>query len=186
MIDSGRIKQLFLFFLLAVLSYAVFEKFFNDEYSQEFEPFTKGYALTGVTIQSTDETGQIITTIESPVVIHYADTEKTVIEQPNVKLHEAEGDWLFTSDIGEINQQQTEIYFPNQVVINLQEVQEASNDIQIVTEQLTIDVIQKAGTTPGQLSMSQVGSGIKGTGGVVNFQQQEIEILSEMYAEFDN
>ena len=186
MIDAGRIKQILLFGLLAVSSYAVFEKYFNVESVQEFEPFTKGYALTGVTIQSTDETGQFITTIKSPAVTHYADTEITVIQQPNVRLHEAEGDWLFTSDVGEINPQQTEIYFPNQVLINLLGMKQASDDINIMTEQLTVDITEKTGTTPALLTLSQVDSNIKGVGAVVNFHLQEIDILSEMYAEFEN
>ncbi len=186
MIDSDRLKQVLLFGLLAILSYAVFEKYFNDESSQQFEPFTKGYALTGVTIQSTDETGQIVTTIKSPAVTHYADTEKTVIQNPNIQLHEPQGDWVFTADIGEINPQQTEMYFPSKVVINLLEGEQASREVEIITEQLTVDVIQKVGTTPALLSMSQIDSIIKGLGAVVNFQQQELEILSEMYAEFKN
>ncbi len=184
MIDSARIKQLLLFGLLAVLSYAVFEKYFNDDSTQQFEPFTKGYALSGVTIQSTDETGKIVTTINSPAVTHYADSEKTVIQMPIIKLHEAAGDWVFTSDIGEINPQQTEIYFPNQVVIDLQGVEEESDEVNIVTEQLTVDVTKKSGTTPALLTMSQVDSVIKGLGAVVSFQQHEIHMLREMYAEF--
>ena len=186
MIDAARIKQVVLFSLLAVLSYAVFEKYFSNEETQQFEPFTKGYALSGVTIQSTDETGQIVTTIKSPAVTHYADTEKTIIQQPNIKLHEVEGNWLFTSDIGEINPQQTEIYFPNQVVIDLIGIEQASDEINIMTEQLTVDVSNKSGTTPALLSVTQVDSIIKGVGAVVDFKQQEIDILSEMYAEFEN
>ena len=186
MIEVARMKQVMLFSLLAILSYAVFEKYFNDESTQQFKPFTKGYALTGVTIQSTDETGQFITTIESPAVTHYADTEITVIQQPNIRLHEAEGDWLFTSDVGEINPQQTEIYFPNQVFINLLDTEQASDEVNIMTEQLTVDITEKTGTTPALLTLSQIDSSIQGVGAVVNFHSQEIDILSEMYAEFEN
>ena len=105
-----------------------------------------------------------MTTIKSPAVTHYADTEKTIIQQPNIKLHEVEGNWLFTSDIGEINPQQTEIYFPNQVVIDLIGIEQASDEINIMTEQLTVDVSNKSGTTPALLSVTQVDSIIKGVG----------------------
>lgn len=186
MIDATRIRQLLLFSLLALCSYAVFENYFSVDSETQFEPFTKGYALSGVTIQSTDETGQYVTTIKSPSVIHYADTETTVIQQPEIKLHEAEGDWLFTSDLGEINRQQTEMYFPNQVLIDLLGVAQGSDEINIVTEQLTVDLTKKTGTTPALLTLTQVDTLIKGLGAVVNFQRQEIDILSEMYAEFDN
>ena len=183
---SERIKQVFLFGLLAFLSYAVFEVYFSDESSQQFEAFTKGYALTGVIIQSTDETGQIVTTIKSPAVTHYADSEKTVIQQPNIELHEFQGDWLFVSELGEINPQQTEIYFPDEVVINFLGDKQTTENLEIMTEQLTVDVTQKAGTTPALLTMSQANSNIKGLGAVVNFKEQELTILSKMYAEFEN
>lgn len=186
MIDAVRIKQLVRFSLLAVISYAVFERYFNYQTTQQFEPFTKGYALTEVTIQSTDETGQIITTIKSPAVIHYADTEKTVIQDPNIKLHDAGGDWLFKSDVGEINPLQTEIYFPNLVTIDLDDNTQADKPIRITTSELTVDVTKKSGHTPAVLNMSQLGTNFKGKGAVVNFEQQEIDILSELYAEFEN
>ena len=139
-----------------------------------------------MTIQSTDESGQIVTTINSPAVTHYADTEKTVIQNPHIQLHDADGDWVFSSDLGEINQQQTEIYFPNEVLINLLEANQVKDQVEINTEQLTVNVTNKAGVTPAMLTMSTINSTIKGLGAVVNFQQQEIDILSEMYAEFEN
>ncbi len=186
MIEASRIKQLLLFGLLSVLTYAAYEKYFSKESTPQFEPFTKGYALEGVIIQSTDETGRIITTIKSPAVIHYADTEKTMIEQPDITLHQAAGDWLFRSELGEINPEQTEIYFPHEVQIDLQGVKSQNNQIQMVTKELTVDVLKKTGLTPAFLKMSQLDSIIQGVGAVVNFQQQEIDILSEMYAEFKN
>lgn len=186
MIDRSRIKQLLLFSLLALVSYAVFDKYFNSDASQLYEPFTKGYALSGVTIQSTDETGQIITTIKSPAVTHYADTEKTIIQEPHIILHDADGDWLFNSEVGEINAQQTEIYFPSLVVIDLDGENKQAEAIQIVTSELTVDVTQKSGKTAAKLSISEAGSNMRGLGAEVNFKLQEIDILSELYAEFEN
>ncbi len=187
MIETSRIRQLVLFGVLAVVSYALYNKYFGGEASQLFQPFTRGYALTGVTIETTDEQGQIMTTIQSPAVIHYADSEKTLIEQPNVVLHDKGGDWVFQSLVGEINAQQTQIFFPDEVLINLEnQANTQTEELVINTSALTVDMTNKTGKTEAELQMSQVGSLVKGMGAVVDFNQQEIEILSEMYAEYKN
>lgn len=186
MIEGARLKQLLLFGLLATVTFAVYDNLFADKESQLFQPFTKGYSLQQVVIETSDEQGQIITTIESPAVIHYADSKKTVIRQPNITLHEDDGDWVFQSAIGEINPNQTEIYFPEQVLIELDETDTNSNELFIETSQLMVNLSSKMGTTGAAINMKQLGAAIKGIGAVVDFDRQEIEIISEMYAEFKN
>lgn len=187
MIELNRTRQLVFFTVLAVLSYAVYDAYFSTQSTTPFEPFTKGYALTGVTIETTDEDGKIMTTIQSPSVIHYADSEKTVIEQPNITLYEDEGDWVFQSKTGEINAEQTQIFFPDAVAINLTApVKNNSQPMTINTRGLTVDVTKKMGQTDADLKVIQVGSFIQGVGAVVDFGQQEIEILNKMYAEYEN
>lgn len=188
MIESSRLKQLIVFIILATVSYAVFEKYFSSNDKRLFEPFTKGYAISGVTIETTDENGKIVSTIKSPSVIHYADTEVTMIEQPDVTLYEGDGDWKFSSGVGEINAEQTQIYFPNAVLINLFNDKLGSdvNALAMNTSALTVDMSNKIGRTTEKVQMNQSGSMIKGVGAEVDFKLQQIEILSEMYAEFEN
>ncbi|WP_223788856.1 LPS export ABC transporter periplasmic protein LptC [Marinicella meishanensis] len=184
MTETSRFKQLMLFGLLAVLSYGLYQRYFHVDASERFKPFTKGYALTGVVIKSTDDSGQVVTTVRSPTITHYADTEVTVIDQPNVTLHESQGDWVFTSSVGEINPNKTEIFFPNRVRIELASPTEQA--VTVDTSALLVDVTRKTGTTDNPLVVTQLGSKLRGLGAVVNFNQQEIELLSEMYAEFEN
>lgn len=188
MIEGFRIRQLVLFVILAVVSYAVFEKYYSTNDKKMFQAFTKGYAISGVSIETTDENGDIVSTIKSPSVIHYADTEKTIIEQPNVTLHEKDGNWNFNSSMGEINAKQTQIFFPNQVFVNLvsTENKKIVDDLSINTSALTVDMINKVGSTSEILQMTQIGSMIRGLGAIVDFNQQEIDLKSEMYAEFEN
>lgn len=186
MIEASRLKQLLLFALLAVLSYGLYERYFNDSKEQKYQPFTKGYALTGVVIKSTDDDGKVVTTIQSPAITFYADSERTIIEQPHIKLHEPNGDWVFESEVGEINPNRTEIYFPNEVRVNLENSKAEAETVKINTSALTVDVTKKTGKTAELLSMAEPGMALKGVGAVVNFIHQEVEILSEMYAEFEN
>ncbi len=184
MLDSVRLNQLLLFALLALASYVVYEKYYSTESVHSYEPFTKGYSLEQVVIKSTDESGRIVTTVESPLVIHYSDTETTVVNEPLIRLHETTGDWVFQSEKGEINQANTEIYFPEQVTLKL--AGEAEETVDIKTSELTVDVVAKMGVTAQAVDVTRLGMLLKGLGATVNFKQQEIEILNDMYAEFEN
>ncbi len=184
MLEAFRLKQLLLFAVLALLSYIVYERYYQSDSVRSFEPFTKGYSLEGVVIKSTDESGQVVTTVESPLVIHYADSETTVIEQPRVRLHQDGGDWLFTSSAGELNADQSQIYFPAQVLLKL--MGGPAQAVDIATSGLTVDVIDKTGTTAQAINVNKIGMLLQGLGAVVDFKQQEINILDEMYAEFEN
>ena len=47
-IDASRLRQLIGFAILAVISYAVYERYHSDEQGYQYEPFTKGYSIEGV------------------------------------------------------------------------------------------------------------------------------------------
>ena len=103
MLEKFRLLQLMVFTVLAFVSYAVYDKYYGSDSETQFKPFTKGYSLEGVVIRTSDEAGEITSTIESPSMIHYADTEISVINEPRYTIHEKTGDWIFTSNKGEIN-----------------------------------------------------------------------------------
>jgi len=181
---SAAMRQLLLFSVLALASYVVYEKYFAATGGTQYKPFTKGYALTGVTITSTDDDGRITNTIEAPAVTHYADTEKTVIEEPRIHLYGDEDKWLFTSAVGELSPDQNTLYFPEQVNISLLGTPEEQVDI--VTSALQVNVTDKTGKTAAPFRLDQAGSWMRSIGAELKFNEQEINLLSEMYAEFEN
>jgi LPS export ABC transporter protein LptC len=184
MLDRSRLIQLVIFLMLAILSYGIYDNFFGEETTIEFEPFTKGYSLEGVIIKNSDEHGDIVSTIESPSMIHYADTEVSIINNPKYTMHEPEGDWVFTSSKGEINKDQTELYFPNKV--NLFHESGTDENVSIVTRELKVDVVAKLGKGKGKITVAKPGLLMTGLGSVINFTDQSVEILENMYAEFEN
>jgi|GEM_PF-1327819 len=184
MIEKGRLIQLTAFSLLAVISYAVYDKYYAAEPAAKFEPFTKGYSLEGVVVKTSDESGVIVSTMESPSMIHYADTEVSVITSPKYTMHQDDGDWVFTSTKGEINKGQTEIYFPEQVDLTLDA--EGTDAVWVQTSQLKIKITHKTGVTDKEISVKRPGLLLTGLGSVINFTDQTIEILEDMYAEFEN
>lgn len=182
-IELIRFRQLLAFALLAVGSYAVYETWYSEDSAFAYEPFTKGYSIEGVVIRNSDEDGRIISTIKAPSVIHYADSGVTVINQPSYRMHQDSGDWVFSSATGEINQAQTQLYFPEDVLLELDVA--AAEKVAVKTSQLTVDLDQQIGSSPGNLTVTQPGVLLQGVGSVIRFKQQEIEILEDVYAEFE-
>ena len=172
-----------LFALLALGSYAVYETWHSEDNGVAYEPFTKGYSIEGVVIRNSDENGHIVSTIQAPSVIHYADSGVTVINQPTYRMHQASGDWLFSSATGEINQAQTQLYFPDDVMLELDGLPD--EHVAVKTSELTVDLDNQTGTSPQKLTVTQPGVLLQGVGSVIRFKQQEIEILEDVYAEFE-
>jgi LPS export ABC transporter protein LptC len=108
-----------------------------------------------------------------------------VINEPKYTIHEKAGDWVFTSNIGEINKEQTELTFPQAVDLYL-DVEEASKSVSVKTSRLVVDINNKIGRTDNEVIVKQPGVLLTGLGSVINFADQEIEIIEEMYAEFEN
>ena len=182
-IERFRFRQLLTFTLLALGSYAVYETWHSEDSGFAYEPFTKGYSIEGVVIRNSDEDGHIVSTITAPSVIHYADSGLTVINQPRYRMHQEAGDWVFSSATGEINQSQTKLYFPQEVLLELDVAEE--DKVSVNTRQLTVDLDQQTGSSPENLTVSQPGVLLRGVGSVIRFEQQEIEILEDVYAEFE-
>ncbi len=184
MFEKSRLIQLTVFGLLAVVSYAIYDNFFGTESATQYEPFTKGYSLEGVVIRTSDESGEIVSTMESPSMVHYADTEISMIESPKYTLHQNDGDWIFTSAKGEINKGQTEVFFPELVDLSFDSKETEAVNIQ--TSQLRIEIIKKIGVTDENISVKRPGLILTGLGSLINFNDHSIEILEDMYAEFEN
>ncbi|MFC3193568.1 LPS export ABC transporter periplasmic protein LptC [Marinicella sediminis] len=182
-IERFRLRQLILFAVMALGSYAIFDMYHSKEDAFSYEPFTKGYSIEGVIIRNSDESGRIVSTIQAPSVIHYADSGMTLINQPRYRMHQADGDWLFSSESGEINEAQTELFFPQAVTLELEDV--TTDRVLIETSELTINLKQKTGTSQQKLKVTQPGAVLQGVGSVIKFEQQEIEILEDLYAEFE-
>jgi LPS export ABC transporter protein LptC len=182
-IDRVRIRQLMVFALLALGSYAVYETWHSEDSGFTYEPFTKGYSIEGVVIRNSDEDGRIVSTITAPSVIHYADSGRTVINQPSYRMHQEAGDWVFSSATGEINQSQTQLYFPNEVLLELDVAEQ--DKVSVNTSELTVNLDQQTGSSPEKLTVTQPGVLLQGMGSLIRFKQQEIEILEDVYAEFE-
>lgn len=164
--NQGRWIQLAVFALLALLSYGIYDRFFGQVSDIQYEPFTKGYSLEGVIMKTSDADGRIISTIESPAIVHYADTEISMITEPKYTLHQPNGDWIFQSIKGEINPDQTELYFPGKVYLMLDS--QTQDKVAIDTSDLRVDVNQKTGHGQGVINVIKPGMLMTGVGSIID------------------
>lgn len=178
----GR-KQLLWFAILCVVSYALYQLLLSEQKTDSLQPFTKGYALYDSILQMSNQQGEINTVIKSPKIIHYADTENTLLKQPEIWLKQTGEDWRFTSAEATINQQR-EIYFPQPVHLQAEQTDGTINST-IDTEQLTIFSQQKQAQTPAKITVKQNGMSLSGTAATIDLEQKKIEIKHNVYAEFN-
>lgn len=179
---QNHLKTLLVFALLAISSYAWYEFQFAAESQWQFKPFTKGYALFDSEVQITDEAGVIQTTIVSPEMIYFADSEQTMIKQPVVQYRVNDVVWHLKSAEANINSDQTEILFPNEVsMASLDEQNKAT----LNTRNLTLYPEQEKARTAAQIKWQQAAITMTGIGSVIDLNLQEIEVLDEMHAEIN-
>ena len=163
-----------------MLSVAVYQGFYRDDGESGFEPFTKGYALTNVIMRSTDDSGQVVTRLQSPNMTHYLDKEQTLIEQPRVKLFAEDNTWLMRSPTAVYQRNEQFLYFPEQVTVTSQQAPEMT----LGTSQLSVDLNTQEGSTPAEISFKQPAGMMQGIGAHILFNNKQIEILNNVYAEF--
>ncbi len=175
-----KTKQLIVLLIFALLSVAVYQGFFRHPAGTDYEPFTKGYALTEVVMRSTDDNGQVVTEMRSPNMTHYLDKEQTLIEQPRVQLFTSNNTWLLQSPSAVYQRHQQSLYFPDNVSVASQQ------DPKVVLEssQLSVDLNTREATTAAEISLVQPGGWMQGVGAHILFNNKQIEILKDVYAEF--
>lgn len=173
-------KQLFFLGLLALASVAVFQVFYADKDNTRYEPFTKGYALTDVVMQTTDDTGRIVTIMRAPSMTHYLDNDQTVIEEPRVTFLAIDNRWQFDSPQAIYRSNKEQLYFPEQVFVASQD----EPKVTLKSSQLLIDLIAQTGHTPAPIKVNQPAVMMQGVGANILFNLKEIEILDQVYAEY--
>lgn len=177
---SFKHKQLIGLLVLALLSVAVYQGFYQDKRDAGYEPFTKGYALTDVVMRSTDDSGQVVTRLQSPNMTHYLDNEQTWIKQPKVQLYTEDTTWDLQAPEAIYQRNEQSLYFPETVTV----ASKQAPKITIASSQLRIDLISREGSTPAEISMVQDTGFMQGVGAHILFTSKQIEILKNVYAEF--
>jgi len=99
---SKQLQQIIVFSLLALMSYAIWEYYFDVEDFVQDKPFTKGYSVENIELRITDETGNLTAKFNSPSLIRYTDSPIVHISSPMLLLYDdGKKHWLIESDKAE-------------------------------------------------------------------------------------
>lgn len=177
------VTQLLWFAALSLISYATYQLFIAEQKADNLQPFTKGYALYDSVLQVSNQQGEINTIIKSPKMTHYADTQTTLIEKPQIWFKQNNQDWQFNSAEATINQQQ-EIHFPQSVHLQATQADGTINS-SIDTEQLMVFAPQKQAETPATITVKQNGMTLSGQAATIDLEQKKIQIKHNVHAEFN-
>ncbi len=177
--------MLLVFALLSVMLYAAGRYFFPAPESRGLKPFTKGYSVTRLSMDMTDENGHIMTRVKAPSMVYYEDSRVTEIESPSITLLTDEGGrWLFTSPQGEYRDDEDVLYFSGAV----EALQKDANDqtlVRINTRRLRVDPRSKTAITDAPIKITQPRLLLTGTGAELDFNREEFEVKSNVHAEFN-
>ncbi|WP_395376089.1 LPS export ABC transporter periplasmic protein LptC [Marinicella sp. W31] len=183
--ENHSLKTLIFFAILALISYAVWQRYFKAEENEEIEPFTKGYALEGVEMDITNELGMVTTRISSPSMVYYEDQSVLHMKEPQVLMYSAEDDdWQFTAPTGEYHEEKKMLVFEQEVNLTSLPKAEGVTPIHIVTSGLSVLPDNNTATTENDIAIDQAEMRMSGNGALINLNLQEFRIKRNVKAEF--
>ncbi len=164
---SRQHQQIVIFFLLALMSYAVWNYYFNNEIQIKDKPFTKGYSVKNLELKIIDDSGFLTAKFISPNLIRYTDSPVVFMDDPQLWTYkEGVQQWLMISDKAEYNTSLNEVGLYNNLVAHTVNVE---SETTIKANNLLLDLNSKHAQTDD---------------GIV-FQQTENYRMTGQIAQFD-
>ena len=175
---TKQTKQILIFFIFAVLSYAVWKIYIYQEPIVEDKPFTKGYSVDSLELRITDEDGKISAKFISPSLISYTDNDLVFIETPELWTYEeGKQNWQFNSKHAEYNHKQDKIMLKEQVkAMSLSE----DSKINFSSKDLRIDLKNKHAETENGIIVKKELFSMTGDKADFDFKNDKIEVKNNV------
>lgn len=114
---TRQMQNMLFFFILALLSYAVYKYYFDPITINKDKPFTKGYSVENVELKITDEKGQLSAKFKSPSLVRYTDSPLLFIKTPLFWTYKDNQEhWLIRSKKAEFNTDTQEVSLIDDVI----------------------------------------------------------------------
>ena len=114
---TRQIQNMLFFFVLALLSYAVYKYYFDPLELKHDKPFTKGYSIENVELKITDANGHLSAKFKSPNLVRYTDSPLLFIETPLFWTYNDNHEhWLIESKKAEFNTDTNEVSLIDNVI----------------------------------------------------------------------
>lgn len=181
---TRQFKQILIFSILALSSYAVWKIFVFEEEVIEDKPFTKGYSVDNLELRITDDNGKMSAKFNSPSLIRYTDSDVVMIKSPILWTYE-EGNqnWQFKSKIAEYNHKLNQIKLIEKVKAT------SLNDdsiIKFTSNDLSIDLHEKSAQTQRGISVVKELFSMTGNIANFNFKNKNLEVRNNVKVIYKN
>jgi len=169
---SKQAQQLIIFGVLALLTYGIWNYYFNHEIKEVTKPFTKGYSVKNIELKITDDSGMMTALFKSPELIRYTDSPIIHITNPLFWTYEkGKQHWTFKSDKAEYNPEAQQVgLYDNLIAKTVDE----NSQMMFSAKNLSVDLNTKKAITSDGILMQQ--KKYKMTGQIAKFDLQN-EIL---------
>lgn len=163
---SRQRQQIIIFSLLALISYALWNYYFNKEIEVKDKPFTKGYSVKNLELKIIDDKGLLTAKFISPNLIRYTDSPVVFMDAPQLWTYkDGVQQWLMTSDKAEYDTSLNEVGLYNNLVAHT--VNDESKTV-IKANNLLLDLNSKQARTDDGIVFQQT-ENYKMTGQIAQF-----------------
>ena len=150
---TRQIQNMLFFFILALLSYALYKYYFDPLIITKDKPFTKGYSVENVELKITDEKGQLSAKFKSPNLVRYTDSPLLFIETPLFwTYNDNQEHWLIQSEKAEFNTDTNEVSLIDNVIAK---TINDSSETRFKTASLLVKLEDSSAFTDAGISLQQ-------------------------------
>lgn len=133
------------------------------------------YFLHDLEATVTDENGHPSHNLSAESMLHYPDTDTTIMQQPVISVFGPErSDWLVRAELGEIAGQEKQIMLRG----NVQLEQQGATPLQLLTDWLRIDAEQQYATTDAPVLLKSPSARVEGIGMQAYGKEQRLLLQS--------
>ncbi|KPJ95541.1 MAG: hypothetical protein AMJ53_02520 [Gammaproteobacteria bacterium SG8_11] len=180
-----------IFIIVAVLS-GWYIKTLDEKLAQQTAVVTKGpdYFMYDGISTIMDESGKLKHQLESAYLAHFAEDNRTELQDANLTLHQQDGSlWSVKADRGTLHQDTEEIYLAGNVVIERPQApapdvhdpqKAAQSGLKIETDTLHVDPNLQIAQTEDPVVISNKDARVNAVGMKANLQTKSVELLAKV------
>lgn len=132
-----------------------------------------------------NETGQLEYRVIARRMLHYPGDERFTLEQPDIKLHQSNGDtWHIVSDRGETTEDADIVWLLGDVDIKRRGTA-ASEPLHIITSDLLVKPEEEVAETDNATTIISEGLEVYGIGARADFKNDTLELRSSVRGRYD-
>lgn len=177
---TKQMQNMLFFFVLALISFAVYKYYFDPIIINKDKPFTKGYSIENVELKITDERGQLSAKFQSPNLIRYTDSPLLFIHTPLFWTYKNNQEhWLIQSEKAEFNTDTDEVSLIKDVIAK---TINDSSETRFTTPSLLVKLKDSTAFTDAGVSLQQKQFNMSGQIAQFDLKNETLEVNNHVKA----